>query len=328
MDLDPEFLVGSGLEHSLGAWGDVPFFEAETIFYFALLGATGYEGEGSCDPFGPMKRASLLSSEPSTRSLAKSFAAGFPSAKEELTFALEASLWGNVHDLSHFGLGGRARTLLMDDRERAVELLFSRAHVVDLILDNAGAELLADLFLSDALIRHGKQVRLHHKPRPFFVSDATHLDCMETIAFLSSHGDLSVRAVGARLREHLDAGRLRLETDAFWCRPLHFTRLPAPLRRKLGEADVLVCKGDLNYRRIIEDRAYPPDQPVDTFVREGLPPLLALRVLKSEVLVGLEAGRAVRLSEETPDWRINGEFAVAQLFPGAAVCPRGAAEIE
>jgi hypothetical protein len=75
-----------------------------------------------------------------------------------------------------------------------------------------------------------------------------------------------------------------------------------------------VLKGDLNYRRYVEDRAWPHDTAASDLWLSDLPPVLALRVLKSEVAVGLERDVTEDLSRTEPDWLFNGRNAVVQLF--------------
>lgn len=311
MKLDPELRAGGPREGEV-SWDELPFFEAETIFHFALLGATGYEGETSRDPFRELKREGLESGVREALEFAEKLGET-TSSSEELEVALEASAWGNVHDLSQFQRRGSGRDVLVDERERVLRLL-ERATMVDVVLDNAGSELTCDLLACEVLLRRGQRVRLHHKPRPFFVSDATERDVRETIAELRARSGSPLCVMGERLEDALGSGQLELETAAFWCRPLHLSAMPDALRDELRRADVVLLKGDLNYRRIIEDRLYPFDTPAALARPAGFPPLVALRVLKSEVLVGLAAGQGEALDAAKPGWMTSGESAVIQVF--------------
>jgi hypothetical protein len=308
-ELDRAFWQSAGLCHEGLTWDALPFFEAETVFHFALLHATGYQGEASRDPFAEAKREGFEAGLPAAQRWAE---LEWTSRSEERSAALELSLWGNLHDLS-FQRRGDSRELIVDERARALGLL-DAASMVDIILDNAGSELTCDLLASDVLLRGGKKVRLHHKPRPFFISDATARDVRWTIAELRKRAVGPLRLVGERLERALEGGQLELRTDAFWCRPLHLTGMPDELRTDIGRADVVLLKGDLNYRRIIEDRLYPFDTPAASAGPAGFPPLVALRVLKSEVLVGLEPGRAAALDAAQPGWLTSGETAIVQVF--------------
>jgi hypothetical protein len=298
-------------------WIDLPFLDAEAIFYVALLDAVDPGGARAVDPFASTKGAALAHA---TAQLPR-FVAGVPRDGDAIAAALRSSLAGNVADLSQLA-GTRAhaeRRLLCDDTSAFVRLLerAPSSAIVDLVLDNAGEELFGDLALIDALLGAfpSLQIRAHYKPRPHFVSDATLGDWGAALAALERHSSPALRAWWQRLDGALRSGRLRTATHAFWCRPSPWAELPADLRAPLSQAHVVVLKGDLNYRRYVEDRAWPHDtSTIDLWLPE-LPPVLALRVLKSELAVGLPRDATEDLSRAEPDWLFNGRNAVVQLFP-------------
>jgi hypothetical protein len=43
-------------------------------------------------------------------------------------------------------------------------------------------------------------------------------------------------------------------------------------------------------------------------------PLLALRVLKAELALGLDAGKVEQLNSEDPEWLVNGNWGVIQFW--------------
>ncbi|MCZ7669259.1 MAG: damage-control phosphatase ARMT1 family protein [Chloroflexi bacterium] len=69
---------------------------------------------------------------------------------------------------------------------------------IDLIADNAGFELAADLCLVDYLLKSetAVTVHLHLKAHPTFVSDALIKDVEATITFLAGDEDADMRLVG------------------------------------------------------------------------------------------------------------------------------------
>jgi len=91
--------------------------------------------------------------------------------------------------------------------------------------------------------------------------------------------------------------------------------MPASLRRKLSEADLLISKGDANYRRLLGDRHWPFTTPFDDIVGYLPAPLLALRTFKSEVAAGLHPEQVADLDKNDPDWLINGKWGVIQFVP-------------
>ncbi len=83
----------------------------------------------------------------------------------------------------------------------------------------------------------------------------------------------------------------------------------APL---LGQDAAFVIKGDANFRRALEDRAWQPTDPLDRACRAPLARALFLRVLKSECVAGLPAAAVERVERADPEWRIDGKHATVQ----------------
>jgi ABC-type amino acid transport substrate-binding protein len=49
---------------------------------------------------------------------------------------------------------------------------------------------------------------------------------------------------------------------------------------------------------------------------EGAPPVVSLRTVKSDVVVGVDIDVAEKLDKEEPGWRISGKYAVVLLSEG------------
>ena len=81
---------------------------------------------------------------------------------------------------------------------------------VDIMLDNAGFELVSDLALADILLSHRlvDQVILHVKVHPTFVSDVVETDLGDTIHFLSEFEDDDTARFGKRLETLIDQERI------------------------------------------------------------------------------------------------------------------------
>jgi hypothetical protein len=166
--------------------------------------------------------------------------------------------------------------------------------------------------LGDALLEAGAgSLVLHAKPCPMFVSDALVRDVLETIE--AFRGEPALQSTGARLDASLTAGRLKIEGAPSFGEPRHFDDLEPELSRSLSEAALVLAKGDLNYRRFVQDRAWPADTQVGTALCSSFS-AFSLRVLKSEAVVGVERARARALDERDPEWRTNGRHAMVQEF--------------
>jgi len=85
---------------------------------------------------------------------------------------------------------------------------------------------------------------------------------------------------------------------------------------ELARTDLLISKGDANYRRLLGDRAWPFTTPFAEVVSYLPAPLLALRTAKSEVAAGLTQAQIDALNDDDPDWLVNGRWGVAQFAGG------------
>ena len=286
-------------------WADVPFLWWESYFYRRLLEAVGFFTPGPwywLDPFAYWKDAELADAE----------IAGVPDDRATL---LAASLWGNQADLGFlFGAaGGLSSGGLVADRsaELWAALEADGPGHVGVVADNAGRELLADLVLIDHLLRTGAAatVTLHLKPRPYYVSDATTADLVACLRRLADSGD-EAAAVARRLSEAIGAGRLRPRAHEFACAPWSYHHMPDDLAEEFGGFSLTLMKGDLNYRRLVGDRAWPPTTPFAEVTAYFPGPVAALRTLKSDVVTGLDA---VTLAGLEGDWRTAGTHGLIQV---------------
>jgi hypothetical protein len=92
--------------------------------------------------------------------------------------------------------------------------------------------------------------------------------------------------------------------------------MPGPLRAELSESEMIISKGDANYRRLLGDRHWPPTTKFADVVGYSPAPLAALRTQKSEVAIGLEPGQAETVAGQDSEWLINGRWGVIQFWDG------------
>ncbi|MEU8137939.1 damage-control phosphatase ARMT1 family protein [Streptodolium elevatio] len=305
-------------------WGETSFLWAESYFYRRLLGALGYFDQGTwhgLDPFGPAKAAELhggaVDAELAGLDDLPESAPGSAGGRALGDALLTASLWGNRADLGFRITAGRGSgpdgPLLADGREAIWKHLAARPGRVCLVADNAGPELLPDLVLVDHLLHTGlaEAVVLHVKPHPYYVSDATPADTYACLRRLRSASGAAAE-VGERLWREVESGCLVVRAHPFSCAPLGYADMPDDLRRDFAAATLTVMKGDLNYRRLVGDRHWPATRPFADAVAHFPGPVAALRTLKSDVAVGLDAATEARLDADEPGWRTSGRHALIQ----------------
>jgi hypothetical protein len=308
------------------SWLDVPWYWAEAFFYRRMLQATRYFQPGEWfhrDPYANQKQGELAP-EAGPRALLAILERLPARPVDQFSALLHASVWGNRADLSYdiarnvpgsLALEHESANLVVDHTEAVWEhLIAHRGGRVDFICDNAGTELLFDFALADWMLREGlaSEITLHLKPQPFFVSDAMIQDAQAALAALKYCEAAELQRLAQRLEEERTVGHLTFADDPFWVTCLFFRELPASLGLTLAQAGLVISKGDANYRRLVGDRHWMPTTPFVSSTGYWPSSLVALRTLKSELIVGLRVGEAERYREQDPDWLTNGQRGVIQ----------------
>ncbi|MEY9995153.1 hypothetical protein ABIE67_007185 [Streptomyces sp. V4I8] len=306
------------------SWFDVPWLWSESYFYRQLLEAVGYFSPGpwqGIDPFRPSKAAELDAPETDEELSALGALADRP-ADEQDRALLHGSLWGNRADLGFRLSGAQDETssdtppLVADDSETLWSLLpATGTATLCLIADNAGRELVPDLLLIARLLTQGRIARavLHVKPYPYYVSDATHTDVLDALRRLTAAPGAAA-TYGQVLWSAMTNGRLTVRAHPFSCAPLPYAEMSGDLREELAAATLTILKGDLNYRRLVGDRRWPPTTPFADVTAYFPGPVAALRTLKSDVITGLDARtEAALVAAEGQRWRTGGTHALIQV---------------
>ncbi|MBP5974454.1 protein-glutamate O-methyltransferase family protein [Brasilonema sp. CT11] len=317
-------------------WIDIPWFFTETYFYRYLLQITNYFRAGESqgvDPFELQKRQGLETSLDSIVALCTQVNGWLNVSEQEnqsrqtaLITLLYFSLWGNRVDLSlwsafesdrsRFDIQNQQSHILVDDALKVTELLVnSNSGRVDFVVDNAGFELVCDLCLVDYLLGSGvaSLVRLHLKPHPTFVSDAMIKDVHQTTEFLLASSNPEVTSFAQRLQEYIASERLVLCDDYFWTSPLAFWEIPESLKNDLSHSNLIVIKGDANYRRLLGDRDWDLTTNISDIVCYLPVPMVVLRTLKSEVAAGIKPEVLEEVEKSDSAWLTNGQWGVVQL---------------
>ena len=308
-------------------WLDIPWYFAETFFYRRLIEIVDFYSPGpwqGVDPFAPQKVAEMDRALPTLLTILEQ---GFATPEETFMSMIRDALWGNRADLSNRTISARADEglsdqgqgrLLIDDRPRIwAHLVRERTARVDVITDNSGLELALDLRLIDFLVQTGvARVHIHLKRMPFFVSDARMDDLEHTLDRLAGSAPPAA-ALAERLRQAIEDGRIALHDDPFWSTCLTYRQMPLAVQQELSASSLVLLKGDVNYRRLLDDRHWPHTARLAEIASSFPAPFVALRTLKGELIVDLQPGQAEALSVRDPTWMINGQRGLIQFVDGA-----------
>ncbi|MFG2300278.1 damage-control phosphatase ARMT1 family protein [Actinacidiphila glaucinigra] len=304
-------------------WAELPFLWSESYFYRRLLDPAGYLAPGAwhgVDLFAPFKDAELDGPGFAADLAALDELPGLaPDDREHVLLA--AAVWGNQADLGFTMVAEAAApeasgTFVADESVRLWSLLDGGTVVV--VTDNSAREILADLALVDDLLASGRarEVDLLVKPRPYYVSDATTQDVLSCLRRMTAAPGEAGRT-GGRLLAALREGRLTLTAHPFACAPLGYRDMPDDLRERFAAARLTVMKGDLNYRRMVDDRLWPATVPFADVTAWFPGPVATLRTLKSDTVAGLAPETVARLDAGGTAWRTSGTHALVQVtVPG------------
>ncbi|KAH0579807.1 hypothetical protein H2248_002640 [Termitomyces sp. 'cryptogamus'] len=336
-------------------WFTAPWLYAECYLYRLIrahCSITTYWN--TFDPFLSQKLSTFSQSGTSIRQIAASMyeleseKGALDKEKLGILFRemLQMCLWGNATDLSllthmsatdieHLQVVGkdaqvaRQQFILKDDQEQLWRYLsFLEAGRVDFVLDNSGFELFTDLVFADFLVTYTPYVAtvyFHPKLIPWFVSDVTPPDFQHVFTslldpsfFPTPVGDTSTPPL-----EHITRMVTRWEQyveQEFWTSPWPYWSMEfhAPeLFESLKKSDLVIFKGDLNYRKLVGDVRWPTWTPFEAAIGPlaGSFPLLSLRTNKADVVVGVDKEVAEKLDSSSEEWRVNGRYALISFLP-------------
>lgn len=147
-----------------------------------------------------------------------------------------------------------------------------------------------------------------------YVSDATPQDVADHIDALQHPSrPPSIQELGRRLATHVETNRFVVKSDLFWNQYRYYWEIPLELQTRFAtEAALVIIKRDLNYRRLLGDRIWPPTTPMDDVVSFFPTSFVALRTLKSDPVIGIPPDVVEKLDIEDPTWRVNGVRGIIQ----------------
>ncbi|XP_063370348.1 uncharacterized protein LOC134658625 [Cydia amplana] len=174
------------------------------------------------------------------------------------------------------------------------KVLVPSAVQFDIVCDNAGFELFADLCLATWLVEQKivQKIRFYVKKIPWFVSDVTPKDFTDLIQMCCNtqysrrapppepkkplaEGEApppdtnvtsaELQSLGRKFQQYYDEGVFVVSCEDFWTSPHVFKDMKKYdywLYRKLQYAVAVLFKGDLNYRKLLGEKNVPPITPL------------------------------------------------------------------
>ncbi|XP_045463031.1 damage-control phosphatase ARMT1-like isoform X1 [Harmonia axyridis] len=251
--------------------------------------------------------------------------------KEDFCSLLEVNLWSNKGDLSlspdgvqpilAAQLGQLSKNILINDSEKVWNALQSSdGDTIDIVLDNGGAELIADLVLADYLMSKGvcKKVIFHCKKIPWYISDVNMQDVKWTLDQLCKmYEDPALQQTGDLWSKNFDSHLWILRTSDFWTLPVDFAMMhkyDRMLYDDLSQSKMIFVKGDASYRKVFRELYHNPETTLaDAQGFFGPSKMCCVRILKSEIICGFPKGLADKCEEQNAKWMEIGEYGTIQF---------------
>lgn len=305
-------------------WTEIPWLLAESYFYRRILEITKYFQSGplkEVDPFDNLKKQEMDDGIITLIDLFPKL--DIKNSYEQFFQFCTKSLWGNRGDLSiSAGLDQDMNTqhhrIIIDETRVAYHYLTQKQdNLIAYFVDNTGKELFFDFALIDFLLQTGlaKQITCFVKSQPFYVSDAMPKDFFKSIKMMDSSNSSPVKELSQRINNNINSGTITLKSPPFLTYGRTYDQLPKSFYDDLASYDLVILKGDLNYRRVMRDRHWHPTTP--TAIAAGYFPtsFLIFRTLKAELIVGLtnEILSSIE-SENDPDWLTNGKRGLITFY--------------
>ena len=316
--LEPDYPYAEEINRTLReypgcTWLNGPFLFLENYLYHRISQICGFFPEGFDFFLYKKQKEALLGTEKFSRYLQN--LKGIDSFAEICLL----NLTGNKADLSQnssYYSSDADFDLLLDSRGDA-EKLIQKATRVDIVLDNAGEELFFDLMLAHWLLSSTAvdKVKLHFKSMPYFVSDALISDYRMLLDILSEPEDTAW--FSRDLERFEKEGKLELGAHPFFVGGNLYSRMPGDLAEDFSRSDLVIFKGDLNYRRLVGDDRLDYETATASLVNYFPSDILICRILKCELVVGLTP--EVIPHRDKTDWMFNGRYGLIELVPSRQV---------
>jgi len=121
-----------------------------------------------------------------------------------------------------------------------------------------------------------------------------------------------LKKLGERVESYLQEKRLIIEDDPFWVTARGFRKMPENLCASLEDADLVIVKGDANYRRLLDDRRWPYCASLAELTSYFPTSFSTIRTIKAPLVVDLSPAQWKKLWSSDPKWMTNGQYGVIQ----------------
>ena len=297
-------------------WLEIPWLLAETYFFRRILEIVCYFQPGPWQGRDPYQHLKDREISKALQDFIKDYhpetlAANYASFQ----IACQDALWGNQSDLSNLEKYASSEIpdsekYILNQSKAAFDYLSQKSHKIAYLMDNVGKELYFDLALIDFLLTKdfAETITCYLKNQPFFVSDALPKDFLKTVDFLESSASQKAEDLAHRITMGIKSGRIVLEAPPFLATRRMFRNMPDGLQKRISKHDLTIFKGDVNFRKLVEERHWDPTTAIEKVAGYFPTTALILRTQKAELVLGMTKKRYDDFDPYSDNhWQTNGK---------------------
>lgn len=147
------------------------------------------------------------------------------------------------------------------------------------------------------------------------MSDVTRKDVDSLLNLMEQEG---LTELTLRWKKYFQDGIWTLYDEKYWTTPFDYNDMKdrdSALFNSLSQSQLIIFKGDLNYRKLLGDINWDHSEKFEIALRAFRPTnILTLRTIKCDLICGLPPGKTKELTEKDPIWMRTGEYGLIKLY--------------
>lgn len=164
---------------------------------------------------------------------------------------------------------------------------------------------------------YARTIHFHVKHIPWFISDVIERDIYWTLYQLGKTSDKDIQGLVNNWKEHFKTGRWIIIVRKYWVLPIGFSRMKEIdpiLYKMLEETKIIIVKGDLNYRKLLEDKNVDPSTQFSAVLDKFHPSdMMLVRIMKCDVACNIPHHIVQKYEKLDKNWMDCGRYGLIQF---------------
>jgi len=206
-----------------------------------------------------------------------------------------------------------------DDLQKITDAICEKKYdCIEIITDNYGLELISDIIFALLLLdfQFAKKVVFHARVLPAFVSDVIVSEYGDDFKAILDYLNTckSDCKVVSKFQEYKNKNDIEIKPNLYWNMPDCYSEKNSCFKEIIPDNNktLVVVKGDLNFRRLLDDRDWLKKRSFKKRVEKLNASVLALRAIKSSLLVDVSKDWACTIKDSITG--IDGKYCSIHFY--------------